>query len=242
MTTVAAQATFRDAVVDALDAYRNAMGPDDPNWERYQACLDMAVGSEAAEGVAIQFLRSDEPAKKHLAMDLCIVLAKADPERFERHAPAVMEAAADENDVALRGSAVTALGAMRSQQAVPFLLGSLDGSSADLRAASTLALSACAVNSEAAMRAAIAAMIDSDPSVRMCAALGLSSQLENPPKEVLDALATRLFDPDASVWDEAVIGLARHGDQRGVEALRAAIEGSRASERMQTAARRLGLA
>ena len=53
------------------------------------------------------------------------------------------------------------------------------------------------------------------------AVFGLGSQLDRDSPELRDALFARLADPDPR--GEALVGLARRGDPRGVEALRRAI-------------------
>lgn len=62
-------------------------------------------------------------------------------------------------------------------------------------------------------------MADEDADVRDWATFGLGSMNEVDSSEIREALVNRLDDPNATVAAEALVGLARRGDQRAVDYL-----------------------
>ncbi len=66
---------------------------------------------------------------------------------------------------------------------------------------------------------------DLDDDTRDWATFGLGSQTSLDTPELRDALAARLTDTDPEIRGEAMIGLARRGDERAHPAIEAALRG-----------------
>ncbi len=72
---------------------------------------------------------------------------------------------------------------------------------------------------ERAVEMLLGLMVDDDADVRDWATFGLGSVREEDTPDIREALANRLDDPNAIVAGEALVGLARRGDQRAVNSL-----------------------
>jgi HEAT repeat protein len=93
----------------------------------------------------------------------------------------------------------------------------------DVRLDATHALYSCAGEKppERALQALMALSADPDDEVRDWATFGLGTEIEEDGAQLRAALAARLGDPHLDVREEAAIGLARRGDSRAFETVRA---------------------
>ena len=70
-----------------------------------------------------------------------------------------------------------------------------------------------------AIEAIVELTTDEDPHIRDWATFSLGSREELDTTEIREALAARLYDPDADTRGEAMLGLVRRGDPRVFPAL-----------------------
>jgi HEAT repeat protein len=133
----------------------------------------------------------------------------------------ILTAACSDDRTDILAAAITALGHVGDHRALPSVLRHARHICDDVRYRVAVALPAIAGDPPAAL--AIAALImlsaDVDPQVRDWATFGLGSQLDVDDEPVRDALAARLTDEQGDTAGEALLGLARRGDQRALAPL-----------------------
>ena len=138
--------------------------------------------------------------------------------------PALVRAARSESDPDARREMVSAIGRAEDPAWVPELLSYADDGDHEVRervARSLPGMFAGDDPSAEAIAALITLTADVDPDVRDWATFGLGTQSTLDSDAIRDALADRLEDVDGGVTRfEAVIGLARRGDERALAALR----------------------
>jgi hypothetical protein len=164
--------------------------------------------------------------------------------------PAAVALCTNERDPHVLGAATSLLGALKDPRGLEPLLGLMDHDDPGLRLHVAMTLPHLLDETrpaERGVRALMVLMEDGDEVVRDWATAALGSMLDVDTPAVRDALARRLDDPDPVVFGEALVGLARRGDERArarVEAalrdLAAGIEGPD-EELTRDAAEALGL-
>lgn len=190
-----------------------------------------AVPVDEILAVAVTFCRSDAPAMRATGAGLVAELCNLGRE-WVGEALEVLEsllAREDEADVikvALHGVALTGL-----TTSIPTVLRFASNRDATVRLDATHALYCCA--GEPASPDAIDALIrlsaDPDDAVRDWATFGLGTRLDADDGDVRAALLERLSDGYLDVREEAAVGLARRGDPRAFEPVRALLDADEVS-------------
>jgi len=119
---------------------------------------------------------------------------------------------------AVLNSLFVALSHQGDERAISAAAQHKDHPDANVRHAVVLALSGHDTEKAIAMLGKLTT--DPSPEVRDWATFGLGSQIEADSPSIRDALAERLADSDADTRGEALLGLARRGDSRAVDAIR----------------------
>jgi HEAT repeat protein len=170
---------------------------------------------------ACRFAVAGDSSERVLGLDVLGQIGYlADRPFLEETLPILVAACAnDRSDV--RAAAIIALGHVGDHRTLPSVLGQAGHDCEDVRYSVAVALPAVAGDPPAAQ--AVAALIqlsaDTDPQVRDWATFGLGSQMDVDGEPVRDALAARLTDEEGDTAGEAMLGLARRGDQRALAPL-----------------------
>lgn len=246
MTSIEGQlgdVALEDLIQEAVATYSK----DEVDWEGFTELAD-AIGHAGVEGVETTAvsLSTGDPHQRFAAAELLGRMSvNAAPSVAERCYGVLAEALKLELEAAsalqtpevptpeatlsantgdagaqLLASIVSALGHLEDPRAVPSLLGLVRHESEIVRFSLALALPAvCDEDYEAAVTDALVSLTsDDDEGVRDWACFGLSQmQIDTP--GVRDALAVRLADSHDDARCEALIGLARLGDQRAFDML-----------------------
>jgi hypothetical protein len=210
-------------------------------WQTVREAVE-AVPVDEVLAVAITFCRADAPAMRATGAALLAELAALAPGLGEE----VLETLAsllgreDEPDVtriALHGLATTGL-----EAALPVVQPFAAHPDAGVRLDATHALYSCAGSPAAPGAIGLLVQLSGDPddAVRDWATFGLGTQIESDDPRILPALVERLDDAYLDVREEAVVGLARRGDQRALEPVRVLLEADEVSAQTVEAAGYLG--
>ena len=122
-----------------------------------------------------------------------------------------------EEDSDVLAAAAMALGHLRDGRAVKALVSLKNHPSENVRFGVVHGLSAH--EDESAVGALVELSADDDDDVRNWATFGIGSLIDADTREIREALFRRLNDSDHEVRGEALVGLARRGDERVVEYL-----------------------
>ena len=131
---------------------------------------------------------------------------------------------AEDDAAAVLSSAAVGVGHLRDERAIDHLVALALHPDASVRRGVVHGL--MGHDDDRAVEALVALSADPDGGVRDWATFSLAMQIERDTPELREALAARLDDPNADARAEAVRGLARRGDERGLAAERASGEGA----------------
>lgn len=143
-----------------------------------------------------------------------------------------------ERDADLLSDIAFALGHIGDERAVEPLSRLRDHPSRDVRYGVVHGL--LCQEDERAIQALIELSADEDTDVRDWATFGLGSQIAADTPEIRDALLARLADEDGATRGEALVGLARRGDERVIEPLIRGLSSDNAGNLAVEAAHELG--
>jgi hypothetical protein len=131
----------------------------------------------------------------------------------------LMRLLAEDDEPAVLSSAAVGLGHLRDERAIDGLVALALHPDAEVRRGVVHGL--MGHDDDRAVEALIALSADRDEGVRDWATFSLAMQIERDTPELREALAARLGDPNEDVSAEAIRGLARRGDERGLAASKA---------------------
>jgi hypothetical protein len=202
--------------------------------ELFWSTIAEAVSSVPVDeviAVAITFCRSDAEAMRAtgagMLAELCNLGSEWAGEALDALGPLLArEEVPDVIRVALHGVALTLL-----PDAIPVVLALASHPDASVRLDATHALYSCAGEppSQPAIGALIRLSDDADDAVRDWATFGLGTHIDADEEAIRTALAERLEDSLLDVREEASVGLARRGDPRAFEPVRALLEADEVS-------------
>lgn len=206
---------FDDLVARALAAA--ARGDDDARWVVIRAL--QVDGRESTHRETVRLCESDDAARRQLGADILAQFAEMTPERHNRCASAPVLARLLHDPVdAVVASAIAAHGHLSLAIPPERLDVFASHPTVDVRFALALALPTC--GGEQAEEFLIRMMSDAIDAIRDGATFGLGSMLDSDTPEIREALLQRTVDPHDDTRAEALVGLARRGDRRGLAPLR----------------------
>jgi len=159
---------------------------------------------------------ADDSSERVLGLDILGQIGySADRPFLEETLPILITASSDDRAEVVAAS-IAALGHIGDHRGLPSALRHAGHVCDDIRYSVAVALPAVAGDPPAAqaVEALILLSADADPQIRDWATFGLGSQLDVDGERVRDALAARLTDDEGDTAGEALVGLARRGDQR----------------------------
>jgi len=170
--------------------------------------------------------RSPNAHRRALAMQVAAQLQAPGPAGLDAPAPfapeatqALMVAGLADRNVGVLQSAIVGLGLRPAPDALPALLAHLDHADSRIRLALARALGSYAEPEATAALLQLAR--DGDDDVRDWATFGIGALRDTDDDTIRSLLWTNAHDPDRDVRGEAVVGLARRGDARVIELLKA---------------------
>jgi HEAT repeat protein len=170
---------------------------------------------------ACRLVEGDSSADRVLGLDILSQIGVLANRPFlEETLPILIAACADDRTDVL-AAAIGALGHVGDPRGLASVLSHAGNSCDDVRFQVAVALPTVAGDSPAAdaVAALILSSADADADTRDWATFGLGSQLDVDSEAVRDALAARLTDEEGDTAGEALLGLARRGDQRALAPL-----------------------
>lgn len=191
---------------------------DDPRWSLVGA-LQRRATAEVFEAAADR-CRGPDPRGRLLGVDVLGQLG-IETRPFHERALPLLISLLDDPDDAVAGAAGIALGHHSDLRAVDALVATAAHPSAEVRRGVVHGL--LALDDARAIEALVRLSRDADDAVRDWATFGLGTQIERDTPEIREALFDRLDDADPDTRGEALVGLARRGDPRGVAPLREAL-------------------
>jgi HEAT repeat protein len=202
MTAREIEALFTDILFDESEGANSA---------RAMIRLREDSGSEVVQ-FAATWCKSADPLKRSTAVNVLGKLASSESYAL---VTGMLERDADPEVIAC---AISALGHLRDDRAIPWILPHASDPAEDVRFCVACALGSFA-NDARAIRVLLELTADSDSEVRDWAVFGLSVQGDADSPEIREALLRCLDDEDVSVREEAAVGLARRRDERVVPKL-----------------------
>jgi HEAT repeat protein len=210
----------QDAINDAIAA------PDggEERWERVTG-LQRAGDEDTFQAIAA-LLDSDDARERALAADVLAQFGADLPAEARPYRKAVADLLltrlAMERDPRPLAALATAFGHLDDVRALPALLELARHEDEGVRFGAAFALEGS--ESPEAIEALIGLSRDADDEVRDRATFGLGSVLEVDNEQIRQALRDRIKDEDADVRSEAILGLARRGDDSVIADLVADLE------------------
>ncbi len=170
---------------------------------------------------AMEFLGSENADDRSLGADILGQLGAPAKPFFEERLSTLRELLERERDAEVLASGATALGHLRDKRGLDALLRLAHHSAAEVRFSLAFALPSCLgePEDERGIQTLIELSNDEDEDVRDWAVFGLGSQVDTDSIAVREALYRRIDDVHEDTRDEALVGLARRGDERVVEPL-----------------------
>lgn len=192
--------------------------------EKHAAAMELqSRGGDTNFQKALEFCRSPDPLVRDKGAFILGQLGTPERPYSEQSAPVLINLLENDPDEGVRASAAYALGHLGNPIAVPQLLVNTKHRSAEIRLGVAFAL--CSFDGQNVVDALITLSSDSDRDVRDWATAGLGTFLELDSPQIRDALVVRLSEDDAEIRGEALIGLARRGDERVVDPLKRELSG-----------------
>jgi HEAT repeat protein len=195
---------------------------DDDDDEAWAAVRELRLlGTREVFDIAVQWLHDKDPLRRQRGAD---VLAQLGVRRESRHAfpsearDALVALLARETDAEPIASAVFALGHIGDLQGVAETRRFASHDRQRVRYAAAYALGNCA-NDPANIAILLQLMRDAEEDVRDWATFGVGELSDADSEEIRSALVERLGDSFFDARLEAMIGLAKRGDVRGLPAL-----------------------
>ena len=174
-------------------------------------------GSPEVFESARDLCKRDNPRKQILGADILGQLGI--PERtFPEESLAILLGTLDtEEDSDVLAAAAMALGHIRDERAIEALVRMKNHPSENVRFGVVHGLST--YEDKSAISALLELSADEDEDVRNWATFGIGSLIDTDTSEIREALFQRLDESDHEIRGEALVGLARRGDERVVEYL-----------------------
>ena len=195
-------------------ALRDPSGDSEQRWNHVVALhrrTDVAIFERAAA-----WCGSEQPLLRALGADVLGQLGCLDSHPFAAASTPILLARLADAEPAVLASALLGLAHLGTGDLQP-ILSLAAHRSGHVRYAVAYCLGA---RDEPEARAALVTLsADEDPKVRDWATFGLGSLSEVDSSEIRAALAARLHDDDLDARAEAIIGLARRGDERAILAI-----------------------
>lgn len=194
---------------------------DDTAWDAVRSLHEK--GNRDVLQIAKLMSRSEHPAERRLAADILGQLGLPYRTFPEESVAILVQMLTTEEDEAVLKSIFIAFSHLNEIRVIPLAAAFSTHLSAEVRFA--VALAVMGLEDQRAIDLLIRLSTDCDSKVRDWAtfAIGTFSEIDTP--EIRDALVTRLNDSDEDVRDEALVGLARRGDQRVIEPLERELSG-----------------
>lgn len=193
--------------------------------ERFAALDDLEAILNDEEGwasLARRLLAEDENEPYlQLGLDMLGMLATRDgrwTSELVRHANR-LSTSTDEDT---RWSAAHAVSGLEQEDVLETLLSLAEDSDSDVRWQVALGLPKVLskYRDRRGINALLKLMNDSDPEIRDWSAFGVGSQIGIDSSEIREALASHIYDEGKDTAGEAILGLARRGDDRAFEPIR----------------------
>ena len=194
-------------------------------------------GSEREYEAARQLCESDKAVERELGVHILGQLGSQNIAFLEESLP-LLFARLDDPAEDVIAAAGFALGHRRDPRAIPRLIRLKDHTNPDIRFGVVCGISGH--DNEAAVEVLIALCADPDRDVRNWATFGLGTQIDLDTTQIRDALFARVFGEDPEIREEALLGLAKRGDNRVLEPLRQELAGEFHGEWCLEAAELLG--
>ncbi len=163
----------------------------------------------------IQFLKSNDPKKRIIAIDIMAQLGKSPRPFLTETIPLFLELLASENKEMVIWSTLHALGHNNddlNEIDIPRLTKFKEYKNTNIRLG--LVHSLLGIEYKLAIDSLIYLSSDSQPSVRDWATFGLGTLIEVNNKKIREALWQRVKDPSGDIKFEALLGLAKRKDKR----------------------------
>ena len=174
-------------------------------------------GTREVLNAARNLCRSDDPFRRARGADILGQLGIPD-RTFPNECFASLSDLLAESDDRVLFSVILALQHLDRIRAAPLVLPFMHHVNDNIRYAVAVALGS--IESEDAIEALLALMMDRDGEVRNWATFGLGQQSDADSPTIRTALANRLDDRDEDVRYEAICGLGRRGDDRAIPFLK----------------------
>ncbi len=185
---------------------------------------------------AAAWCASTDPLIRTLAADTLGQFAYRDDYPFAAESAPLLDALLDDDDPSTAAAAATALGHLGAGD-VEHLARLASHASSEVRESIAMALGS--IGDPAAVPALVELSRDNERDVRNWAVFGLASGIEQDSPEIREALAARLDDPFEEAREEAIIGLAKRGDERAIAPIRRALADTEISRLIVEAATHL---
>ena len=232
------QSTLRDLFTRSLALWERE-GDDSPYDEIWPLLNEAAALGPAAFDIGMHFLKSPQPGQRAIAADLLGCVAARDPEQRRAVASALVRGLAVEDEYDVAWSMLIAIGPTETPETIPTLCLWATDEDAELRSLAVQSLGMVMAENRHTgdgIDALISAMEDPDDNVGFWATYALGTLVGIDEKNIHTALSKRLFDPNNDIRMEAVVGLARRGDERVVSSIEQALREADVSPRAFDAA------
>lgn len=195
------------------------------------------LGSREVFDRAAEWCLSVDPLKRSRGADILAQIGRTDGVNsfLDESFAVVSEMLGVEKHPLPLIAAVHALGHIGNPLAIPLIVAYTGDPDVDVRFAVACALGSFA-NDAHSKDALLILMRDADEEVRDWATFGLGVLGDLDSDEIRDALLQRLSDPCVDVREESLVALAQRKDQRGLNALIAALNEPEVSDRVRDAA------
>jgi len=210
---------------------------DDAQWQAVRALRKL--GTRDVFDIAAAWCKSDDPLMRARGIDVLAQLGRTADHpvnSFPEDAYAIVsELAQREKDLRTLESAISALGHLDNDAAVPLIAAFHGHPNADIRFSVACSLGSFP-NDGLSVETLLVLMEDSDEDVRDWATFGLGVLGDQDSPEIREALYRRLTDQNEDVREEAMVGLGKRKDQRVLPTLFSAVNGSEIKVRVAEAA------
>jgi len=194
---------------------------DDATWDHLFALRKMGTSSVLETSLA--WCSDPDPFRRSIGVSVLAQLGATGTLYPEESLSMIQQMIANETDVEVITSLISAVHFRGVAEAVPWLLRLAKHEAEDVRwrIAWALPLTPEPQNAhyEASVETLLGLTLDPEPRVRDWATFELAIQIDEDSPRIRDALLARLTDTDFDTRSEAAIGLAKRKDPRGIDLL-----------------------
>src|SRR4051812_16530540 len=206
----------------------------DERWDRIRELQYLA--SREVFDACLELIQSEDPERREVGVDIVAQLGVSREVQRDDHgeyrlwehpfpretADALLDLLEREKSPQVLDSIAAAFGHLQDDRAIEPLSDLRTHPDEDVRMSIVFGL--LGHDDDTAVDALVELSSDEDSDVRDWATFGLGSQIDRDTPQIREALAARIGDPDPDTHDEAVLGLARRGDERSIAPLLAGID------------------